>query len=67
MRLIVKNSQLPHWSNLFKGVFFFPLTLFIMTIDFSHLIIIIIIIIIIVKLGIDRFQLQLEYNREKNS
>ena len=66
MRLIVKNSQLPHWSNLFKGVFFFPLTLFIMTIDFSHLIIIII-IIIIVKLGIDRFQLQLEYNREKNS
>ena len=66
MRLIVKNSQLPHWSNLFKGVFFFPLTLFIMTIDFSHLLIIII-IIIIVKLGIDRFQLQLEYNREKNS
>ena len=65
MRLIVKNSQLPHWSNLFKGVFFFPLTLFIMTIDFSHLIIII--IIIMVKLGIDRFQLQLEYNREKNS
>ena len=35
--LMVKNSQLPHQQNLFKGIFL-SLTLFITTIDFSLLI-----------------------------
>ena len=34
---MVKNSQLPHQQNLFKGIFL-SLTLFITTIDFSLLI-----------------------------